>query len=91
MTLHFNRKLVISMLVLTLSQGEPTNRAIRVVTYRPKKQNPVMGGKFIETPTPTSQPPQRNTPPTFSCYSGWAMGRGRGQTRVGEIKISTLY
>jgi len=45
------------------------------------------GGKFIETPTPNN--PQRNTPPTLSCYRGWAMVRGRGQPRV-VAKISTV-
>jgi len=47
-------------------------------------------GKFIETPTLTSQPPQRNTPPSLSCRRGWAMGKGKGQARVKEMKNSTF-
>jgi len=39
------------------------------------------GERFLASPTLTH--PQRDTPPTHSCHRGWAMGRGRGQPRVG--------
>jgi len=48
----------------------------------PEEAGPYNGGKFIETPTLTSQSPHRNMPPTLSCHRAWAMGRGRGRTRV---------
>jgi len=58
-------------------------------------------GKFLETPTLTSQSLHRNTPPTLSCQRGLArwqekvggvfritnvIGRGRGRTRVEKWK-----
>jgi len=46
--------------------------------------------KFIDTPNLTSPTPLRNTPPTLTCQRSWAMGRGRGMTRVEEMKISTI-
>jgi len=49
------------------------------------------GGKFIETPNITSQSPHRSTPPILSCQRSWAIGRGRGRTRVEETKIFTIY
>jgi len=55
----------------------------------PEEAEPYNGGKFIETPNLTSQSPHRNTPPTLSCQRSWAIGRGRGRTRVEETKIST--
>jgi len=45
------------------------------------------GEEFLVTLTPTH--PQRDTQPTLSCHYGWAMGRGRGQPRVGA-KSATL-
>jgi len=56
----------------------------------PEETEPYNGGNFIETPTLMSQSPHRNTPPTLSCHRGWAMGKGRGRTRVEETKISTI-
>jgi len=55
----------------------------------PEEAGPHNVGKFIETPTLSSQSPHRNTPQTLSCQRGWAIGRGRGRTRVEETKIST--
>jgi len=55
-----------------------------------EEAEPYNGGKCIETPNLTSQSPRRNTPPTLSCQRSWAVGRGRGRTRVEETKISTV-
>jgi len=60
-------------------QGQPTTRAIEWVPL--EKAGSDKGEEFFVTPTPTQ--PQRDTPPTLSCHCGWAMGRGRGQPRVG--------
>jgi len=36
----------------------------------PEEAESCKGGKFIKTPTLTSQPPQINTPHTLSCHRG---------------------
>jgi len=45
------------------------------------------GEKLLASPTLTH--PQRDTPPILLCHRGWAIGRGRGQPRVGA-KIATI-
>jgi len=56
----------------------------------PEEAGSFKGGKFIKTPNLTSQNSLRNTPPSLTPQRSWAMGRGRGRTRVEETKISTL-
>jgi len=71
----------------TRSAHQKGNRGGHIL---PEEAGSVIMGKFLKTPTPMSQPPHRNTPPTLSYHRGWAMGRGRGGTRVEETKNSTL-
>jgi len=55
----------------------------------PEEAGSFKGGKSIETPNLTSPNPLRNTRPSLTPQRNWAMGRGRGRTRVEETKIST--
>jgi len=68
----------------TRSAYYPGNRGGRVP---PREADSCKGEEFLETPTLTT--PGRNTPPTFTCHRGWAMGRGRG-VRLEGAKISTV-
>jgi len=53
----------------------------------PEEEESCKGEELLETPTLTT--PRRNTPSTFSCHRGWAMGRERGVQLEG-VKISTI-
>jgi len=68
----------------TRSAHAPSNRVGSVPL---EKAESCKGENFLASPTLTD--PQIDTPPTLSCHRGWAMGRGRGQPRVGA-NFSTI-
>jgi len=62
----------------TRSTHTPSNRVGSVPL---EEVGSCKGEKLLASPTLTH--PRRDTPPTLSCHCGWAMGRGRGQPKVG--------
>jgi len=56
----------------------------------PEEAGSFKAGNYLETPILTSTLSLRNTPPSLTPQRSWAMGRGRGRTRVEETKISTI-
>jgi len=55
----------------------------------PEEAGSFKGGNYLEIPNLTSPNLLRNTAPSLTSRRSWAMGRGRGRTRVEETKIST--
>jgi len=74
----------------TLSLRSAHNQGNQGCHVTPEEAGSFKGGIFIETPNLTSQLSLRNTPPSLTPQRSWALGRGRGRTRVKETKISTI-
>jgi len=72
------------------SSGSAHNQGNQGWHVTPEEARSFKGGNYLETPTFTFTLSLRNTPPSLTPQRSWAMGRGRGRTRVEETKISIV-